>query len=604
MPERHASTHLPKISRYREIVFAVTLFLIFDLAVLALNFYISFQISASAVEINLAGRQRMLSQRMSKELLLAMRDWQQQRDITPALTTLQETADLFDTTLTGLKNGGHTSGSDGNPVQLTAIDSGDGQQALQQAYLVWLPLKKMLTVLHNENASEADWQAATSYADRVNLKLLTLMNTLTTSIEHAATDRTNRLRQVQAAGMLLALVNFIFILFNVLRRLRDNDRKTEQALRARSEFVATMSHEIRTPLNGVLGITELLLDTTLDARQKEYAQIIQHSGRTLLSIINDVLDYSKIEAGKMSVEQIPFRLREVLNSTVQIFRAEAERKQLRFSTDINSEAPAEMVGDPIRLQQVLNNLLSNALKFTEAGEVQLNVCKAEDNMLRFMVRDTGIGIAPHLQPKLFESFNQGDQSTTRRFGGTGLGLAISRRLIVLMGGFISFKSQPGRGSTFYFTLPVQQFSTRPERMEHNHDEATTTALHLLVVDDNPVNLQVAAGLLSKLGHRIDTCASGEEAIALYLSSGVHYDAIFMDCEMPGLDGLATTRAIRRSEAQLQRIHTPIIALTAHAFIDRIEACRDAGMDHHIAKPVSQRVLAQTLALLDQKTANH
>ncbi len=379
------------------------------------------------------------------------------------------------------------------------------------------------------------------------------------------------------------------------QRVEERTRELDRALQARSEFLATVSHEIRTPMNGVLGITELLLDTELSPRQKEYAQIIQGSGRTLLTIINDVLDYSKIEAGKMALEHVPFRVHEVLNAAVQIFRAEAERKKLRFVTAIDPDVPPEIVGDPVRLQQVIGNLLSNAIKFTDAGEIRLSVHREEDGKLTFAVSDTGIGIDASQQPALFEAFNQGDRSMTRRFGGTGLGLAISRRLVGLMGGSISFESSLGLGTTFYFTLPVQTAGSGTWRAITPNARVPARPLRLLVVDDNLINLQVASGLLRKLGHEVDTTDSGQDAVARVFNATPRYDAVFMDCEMPGMDGYAATREIRRRERLEGHPHAVVIALTAHAFAEKIDACRNAGMDDHLAKPLSLRLLEQTLA---------
>jgi signal transduction histidine kinase/CheY-like chemotaxis protein len=379
------------------------------------------------------------------------------------------------------------------------------------------------------------------------------------------------------------------------RRVEERTRELDSALRARSEFLATVSHEIRTPMNGVLGITELLADTELTPRQREYAQIIQNSGRTLLTIINDVLDYSKIEAGKMTLEKVPFRIHDVINGATQIFQAEAARKKLLFHTRIAENVPEEIIGDPVRLQQVLNNLVSNALKFTELGEITLGVHREADGKLTFTVSDTGIGIDSDVQPRLFEAFNQGDHSTTRRFGGTGLGLAISRRLVELMGGSIAFRSNRGQGATFYFTIPVRTGATGSYRRIQADSAAAGVSLRLLVVDDNAINLQVASGLLRKLGHRVETVDSGEAALARLAGDADAFDVVLMDCEMPGMDGFVATREIRRREQDEKRERMPVIALSAHVFADKIAACHAAGMDDHLAKPLNIKVLEQTLA---------
>jgi signal transduction histidine kinase/CheY-like chemotaxis protein len=384
-------------------------------------------------------------------------------------------------------------------------------------------------------------------------------------------------------------------------RVEERTRDLDRALRARSEFLATVSHEIRTPMNGVLGITELLVDSGLNPRQQEYAQVIRNSGNTLLAIINDVLDFSKIEAGKMTLEQVPFSITGVINSSVSIFGAEAARKQLAFVTDIDPDVPPLVLGDPVRLQQVLNNLLSNAVKFTDAGEVRLTVHREAGNRLTFAVADTGVGIDPATQGRLFAAFQQADQSTTRRYGGTGLGLAISRQLIQLMNGSISFESDLGRGTTFYFTIPLVVADGDSAVPAPAEPAPRRHSGRLLVVDDNLINQQVAAGLLRKLGHEVDTAGDGGQAVQQRFAAD--YDAILMDCEMPVLDGYAATRAIRERERRDGLPAVPVVALTAHAFPEQIQACHRAGMDDHLAKPINLRALEQVLSRVLAERSN-
>jgi PAS domain S-box-containing protein len=375
-----------------------------------------------------------------------------------------------------------------------------------------------------------------------------------------------------------------------------------EASRLKSEFLATMSHEIRTPMNGVIGMTTLLRDTPLTATQADYVRTIESSGDSLLIILNDILDYSKIEAGRIELEIAPFDLWECVNDALDLFAANAREKNIRFDSTIAARVPAWVAGDATRLRQVLVNLLGNAIKFTDAGEVKVSVdAEPPDTTtshwrLTFAVSDTGIGIPPEGMDRLFKSFSQVDASMTRRFGGTGLGLAISKRLAELMGGTMWVESQPGRGSTFYFTVLVEpreapkDAAPRSSAAEIDETLGRRCPLRVLVAEDNPVNRRVATLLLQRLGYRATTVGNGLEALAaLELAD---YDAILMDVEMPEIDGCEATRRIR---AQRQAPARPwIIALTAGAMPEDREKALAAGMNDFLTKPVRTDALSAAL----------
>jgi two-component system sensor kinase len=456
----------------------------------------------------------------------------------------------------------------------------------------------------------AEFVAAIAGAALENAEGFQELERLNATLEHRVAERTAaaEARAGELARSNLELERTASELRTAEEQLREAKEAAEAANAAKSRFLATMSHEIRTPMNGILGMTEVALRTALSAHQRNCLNVVRKSGDALLNLLNDILDLSKIEAGKMELELIPFDLHEVVGAAASLMGVSATQKDIQLICRLSPAVPRQLIGDPCRIRQVIVNLLGNAIKFTDQGKVQIDVSVdqvGDQNLLHVAVQDTGPGIPPEKQSFLFESFRQTDSSTTRKYGGTGLGLSISSQLVELMQGRMWVESAVGSGSTFHFTIPLRtappaadsagqpgatgSLAGTGEDALADADTSRVGPLHILLAEDGPVNQEVAQALFELMGHTCEVAETGRKAISAFERGS--FDVIFMDLEMPEIDGFEATRRIREIE-HARGTHTPIIAMTAHAFKGYREQCLAAGMDDYLAKPIRPEILSR------------
>lgn len=554
--------------------------------------------------INIAGRQRMLSQKISKAsfrlLLLSSKQGFNQELFQKSLNELTEASSLFEQSHEYLLK---------HVDELQAIDSNisTGFSGLEKHYLPIINSAKDL--IKSKNPKSESIELLVQTLELHESHFLSKMNNLVNLFEQDSKRKTERLATLEFILFLFTLFSLlligVFIFQPAVRELMRQESElihakdvAESALKVKATFLENMSHESRTPINGILGMTDLVLGSTNDPSLIERIRIIQNCSKELLNLVNNIMDFSNIDSGKIEIEMSPIDIHLITNETVQSFDALASEKHIALSYLPDRDMPSMVLGDGVRLKQILMNLVSNAIKFTEVGKVEILTKAKRVGQTRwvigFEIKDTGIGVSEVDKGKLFQNFSQVDDSATRRFGGAGLGLAISRRLCEKMGGEISVESAPGKGSTFSFNFQVEECSNF---REGKHAPIATIdftkqhepTLRILVVDDNPTNQLVVVGFLKKLGYQPDTAKNGREAVECFEHS--FYDLVLMDCHMPEMDGYEATKRL------LEKYKEPkpyIIALTTSTSKENMDRCYASGMSGFLGKPITLPSLVKVL----------
>lgn len=450
----------------------------------------------------------------------------------------------------------------------------------------WLtrPLRQLTAASRQIRAGDYDVKLETGNTDDIGV--------LTENFRHMAAEVKRRIGELTQSEALQR--RYLADLQREHAELEVARATAVAASQAKSDFLAKMSHEIRTPMHGILGMVDLLKESNLADDQRERVEIVRRSGEALLDVVNDVLDFSKIQSGRLELESISFSPVEVVEDTVHLFVPKAHGCGLSLTAEVAADVPRTVLGDPTRLRQMLGNLVGNAVKFTERGSIVVRMLRAGPGRLAIEVQDTGIGISIEAQRRIFDPFSQADDSTTRRYGGTGLGLAITSQIARMMGGTLAVDSEPGKGSTFRLELPMEEVAAADlQPSAGGADSVQTFDARVLLVEDNQVNQLLANALLTKLGCTTRIAANGYDAVALYGEGG--FDLVFMDCHMPGMDGYQATATIRLMESRSGAPRIPIVALTANVMKGERERCLDAGMDDYVPKPFGMRDIADVLS---------
>jgi hypothetical protein len=540
-------------------------------------------------------------------------------DFRPQSITPERRADLERALLTAERSGAPAFVSDGGESELArahfelALPAGP-----RRFIIVRMDFQAVMRSAFGDRVQVVAAESPGAYTEIVTLEIGGLKRNIFFRVPEAPPTSEIRASWVfLGASLIVALCLFLALRALLVSRVRaqrlaeemtvqyrDSERRSEAASQAKTEFLARMSHEIRTPLNAVLGAAELLRASELGADQRELVDVLDSAGKNLLQLINDVLDLSRIESGRLQIESIEFDPRQECREVLQVIQVIVERKGLTLSCEIDPALPARLIGDPNRIRQSLWNLCGNAVKFTERGGIQVAVrMRPTDEpgrvLIEYSVEDSGVGIPPDRIDSIFEDFTQVDSSVARKFGGTGLGLAITRKLVHLMGGEIHAESEPGRGSRFTFTVNVHVVGGAAVSTTQTRTAATDAAekkdgavMRILLVEDTEVNRTLLGRFLRKPEYSVEEATNGVEAVAKYRENS--YDVILMDIEMPEMDGLEATRQIRQIEETEKRPRTPVIALTAHALDDYMQRGIAAGCDRYLTKPIRMDVLYTAL----------